>query len=96
MEETNARKERKEGKPEGKGPLGRPRLRWVANIKLDLVKIGCGSMDWTGLVQDRDKRKALVMNLGFHKMQGSSQVATQLVTCQVVLSSMQLVSQLVS
>ena len=33
------------GKPEGKRPLGRPRRRWVDNIKMDLQEVGCGNMD---------------------------------------------------
>ena len=36
------------GKPEGKRPLGRPRRRWVDNIRLDLQEVGCGCI-WTGL-----------------------------------------------
>jgi len=36
------------GKPGGKRPLGRPRLEWVDNIKMDLQEIGCGGMDWIG------------------------------------------------
>jgi hypothetical protein len=48
------------GKPEGRKPSERPRIRWADNIKLDLGHIGLGSIDWTGLVQDRDKWKALV------------------------------------
>jgi hypothetical protein len=54
------------GKPEGKRPLGRPRRRWVDCIKMDLLEIGWGGVDWTGLAQDRDKWRALVnavMNL---------------------------------
>ena len=54
------------GKPEGKRPLGRPRLRWVGNIRMDLQEVGCGYMDWTGLAQDRDRWRTLVsavMNL---------------------------------
>jgi hypothetical protein len=43
------------GKLEGKGPLGRPRHRWLANIKMDLGEIGWGGMDWIGLAQERDK-----------------------------------------
>jgi hypothetical protein len=43
------------GKPEGKRPLGRPRHRWVDNIKLYLGEIGGGGVDWIGLAQDRDK-----------------------------------------
>ena len=39
------------GKPEGKRPLGRPRRRWVDNIRLDLQEVGCGYMNWIGLVQ---------------------------------------------
>ena len=37
------------GKPEGIRPLGRPRRRWVDNIRLDLQEVGCGHMDWIGL-----------------------------------------------
>jgi hypothetical protein len=48
------------GKPEGKRPLGRPRRRWVDNIKMDLLEIGWGSVDWIGLAQDRDKWRALM------------------------------------
>jgi hypothetical protein len=54
------------GKPEGRRPLGRPRRRWVDNIKMDLLEIGWGGVDWIGLAQDRDKWRALVnavMNL---------------------------------
>jgi hypothetical protein len=43
------------GKPEGKRPLGRPRRRWVDNIKIDLLEIGWGGVDWICLAQDRDK-----------------------------------------
>jgi hypothetical protein len=51
---------------EGKRPLRRPRRRWVDNIKIDLLKIGWGGVDWIDLAQDRDKRRTLVnavMNL---------------------------------
>jgi hypothetical protein len=54
------------GKPEGKRPLGRPRCRWVDNIKIDLREIGWYGMDWISLAQDRDQWRALVnivMNL---------------------------------
>jgi hypothetical protein len=54
------------GKPEGKRPLGRPRHRWEDNIRMDLQEVGCGGMDWIGLVQDTDRWRALVnvvMNL---------------------------------
>jgi hypothetical protein len=43
------------GKPEGKRPLGRPRRRWVDNIKMDLREIGWDGMDWIDLAQDRDQ-----------------------------------------
>jgi hypothetical protein len=46
------------GKPEGKRPLGRPRRRWADNIKLYLLEIGWGGVDWIGLAQDRDKWRA--------------------------------------
>jgi hypothetical protein len=49
------------GKPNGKRPLGRPRCRWEDNIKMDLQEVGCGSIDWTELAQDRDRWRALWM-----------------------------------
>jgi hypothetical protein len=54
------------GKQEGKRPLGKPRHRWVDNIKIDLREIGWDGMDWIDLSQDRDQWRALVntmMNL---------------------------------
>jgi len=54
------------GKPVGRRPLGRPRLRWVDNITLDLQEVACGYVDWIGLVEDRDRWRTLVsavMNL---------------------------------
>ena len=48
------------GKPEGRRPLGRPRRRWVDNIRMDLQEVGCGYMDWIGLAQDRDSWRTLV------------------------------------
>jgi hypothetical protein len=48
------------GKPEGKRPLGRPRRRWVDNIKTDLGDVGWGDVDWIGLAKDRDRWRALV------------------------------------
>jgi hypothetical protein len=56
----------KKSNPEGRRLLGRPRCRWVGNIKLDLREIGCDGMDWINLEQDRDQWMALVnmvMNL---------------------------------
>ena len=47
--------------------LGRPRLRKMDNIRMDLQKVGCGYMDWIGLAQDRDRWRTFVsavMNLG--------------------------------
>jgi hypothetical protein len=41
------------GRPEGKRPLGRPRRRWIYNIKMDLSEIELSVVDWTGLAQDR-------------------------------------------
>jgi hypothetical protein len=48
------------GKPEGKRPLGRPRRRWVDNMKLDLREIGWDDMDWIDLAQDRNQWRDLV------------------------------------
>jgi hypothetical protein len=54
------------GKPEGKTPLGRPRRRWLDNIKMDPLQIGVNVVDWIGLAQDRYRKGAVVnsvMNL---------------------------------
>jgi hypothetical protein len=54
------------GKPEGKRTLGRPRRRWVYNIKMDLREIGWNGMDWIDMAEDRDRWRSLVntvMNL---------------------------------
>jgi hypothetical protein len=48
------------GKPEGKRPLGRPRHRWVDNIRMDLGDVGWGGVDWISLAQDRNRWRALV------------------------------------
>jgi len=48
------------GKPEGRRPLGRPRRRWVNNIRMDFQKVGCGYKDWIALAQDRGIWRTLV------------------------------------
>jgi len=54
------------GKPDGRRPLGRPRCRWVDNIRMDFQEVGCWYMDWIGQAQDREGWQTLVsevMNL---------------------------------
>jgi hypothetical protein len=54
------------GKPEGQRSLGRPRRRWIDNIKMDILEIGLNVVDWVGLAQDRYSWRDLVnsvMNL---------------------------------
>jgi len=56
------------GKPEGKRSMGRPRRRWEDNNKMDLQEVGCRSMDWIELAQNRDRWRTLVnavVNLRF-------------------------------
>jgi hypothetical protein len=48
------------GNPEGKRPLGRPRRRWVGNIRMDLGEVGWGDVDWIGLAKDRNRWRAVV------------------------------------
>ena len=63
------------GKPEGRRPLGRPRGRWVDNIRMDLQEVECRGMDWIGLAQDRESWRTLVsvvMNLRIREMRGIS------------------------
>jgi hypothetical protein len=50
-------------KLEEKRPLGRPRRKWVDNIRMDLGEVGWGDVDWIGLSQDRDKQRALVNSI---------------------------------
>jgi hypothetical protein len=55
-------------KARGKEPLGRPRRRWVNNIRMELGEVGRGDMDWIGLAKDRNRWRALVnsvLNLRF-------------------------------
>jgi hypothetical protein len=46
--------------PEGRRPLGIPRCRWLDNIRMDLVEVGWGDVDWIGLAEDRDRWRTLV------------------------------------
>jgi hypothetical protein len=48
------------GKPKGKRPLGRPRRRWVDDVKMDLREVRWCGMDWVDLAQDRDQWRALI------------------------------------
>jgi hypothetical protein len=48
------------GKPEGRWPLGRPRRRWVDNIRMDLVEVGWGHVDRIGLAGGRYRWRGLV------------------------------------
>jgi hypothetical protein len=47
------------GNPEGRRPLGRARRRWLDNIRMDLVEVGWGDVDWIGLARDRGRWRAL-------------------------------------
>jgi hypothetical protein len=47
------------GKLEGKRPIGRPRPRWVDNIRMDLRDVGWGDVDWIGLAQDMNRWEIL-------------------------------------
>jgi hypothetical protein len=74
----------------GKRPLGRPRCRWVENIRMDLGEVGWGNVDWIGLAQDRNRWRALVnsvLNLGNYP------VTEHLVASRVVLSFIELVHE---
>jgi hypothetical protein len=48
------------GKPEGKRPLGRPRCRWVDNIRMDLGEVGWNDVDWIDLAKDRNRWRELL------------------------------------
>jgi hypothetical protein len=75
------------GKPEGKRPLGRPRRKWVDNIRMALGEVGSGDVGWIGLAQDRNRWRALensVLNFGFHKMLGNYRVVSRVVLSSIV------------
>jgi hypothetical protein len=75
-------------KTEEKRPLGRPRCGWINNIKMNLLDIGLGGVDWIGMAEYRYIWRALVnMVIGFHKMLGNYRVAAKLVVSRAVLSS---------
>jgi len=62
-------------KHDRKRTLGRPRLKWEDNIKINLQELGCGGMDWMDLAEDRDRWRALVnavMNFRAYNMRGIS------------------------
>jgi hypothetical protein len=48
------------GKAEGRRPLGRSRRKWLDNVRMDLVEVEGGDVDWIGLAQDRDRWRTLV------------------------------------
>jgi hypothetical protein len=56
------------GKPEGKRSLGRPRDRWVDNIRMDLLELGWNNVDWIYLAQDRNRWRALVNSVLNHQV----------------------------
>jgi hypothetical protein len=55
------------GRPEEKIPLGRPRHKWMENIKMDLTEIGWCGMDWIDLIKDRDQWRALMSTVMNHR-----------------------------
>jgi hypothetical protein len=73
------------GKPEGKRQLGRPRYRWIDNIKMDLSEVGVNVVDWIGLVNT-------VMNLRVPKNAGNLLSGSTTCGSRVVLSSTELIS----
>jgi hypothetical protein len=65
-------------KPEGKRPLGRPRRRWVDNIKMNIREIGWDCMGWIDLAQDRDQSRVLVNTVTSSRATGSFSGRAQL------------------
>jgi hypothetical protein len=51
------------GKSEGRRPLGRPRHRWVDNIRMDVVEVEWSEVGWIDLAQDRNRWRALVNSI---------------------------------
>jgi hypothetical protein len=51
------------GKPKGRRPVGRPRRGWMDNIRMNLVEVGWGDVDWIDMAQDRDRWRVLVKSV---------------------------------
>jgi hypothetical protein len=47
------------GNPEGRGPLGRQRRRWVDNVRMDILELELGDVDLIGLTRDRKRWEVL-------------------------------------
>ena len=78
------------GKPEVKRPLGRPRLRWEDNIKMDLEEVAYGCMDWIELAQNRDRCRVFInRTFGFRRMRVISCLAENPLVSQGKLCSME-------
>ena len=60
------------GTPTGKRPLGRPRIRWEDNIRMDLEEIGINAGNWVDSAQDRDYWRALVNASLIHRVPEAS------------------------
>jgi hypothetical protein len=83
-------------RPEGKKPLGRPRHRWEENIKMNLMEVGWGGMDWIALAEDRDGCQELVnavMNLRVPQNVGISLLDEDLLASQEGRCSMESVAR---
>jgi hypothetical protein len=80
------------GKPEGKRPLGKPRLGWVDNVEMVLGEVEWCDVDWIGLAQDRGRWRALVNAVMNQKMLENYRITSQLVASRIGLSSIELVS----
>jgi hypothetical protein len=77
-------------KPEGKRPVGRPRRRWVHNIRMDLGEVGWGDVDWIGLAQDRKRWRALVNSVLNLRVPRNAGKLSSGLTCSGLSSSAQL------
>jgi hypothetical protein len=86
------------GKPEGKRPLGRPKRRWVDNIRMDLGEVGWDDVDWIGLAKDRNRWRAVVNSvLNLRVPRNAGKLSSGLTSSGLSVSAqLHIVSQLVS
>jgi hypothetical protein len=82
------------GKPEGRRPLGRPRHRWVENIRMDLGEVGWGDVDLIGLAQIRNRWRVLVNSVLNLQIQLNARKLSSGLTTGGLLSSARLHSEL--
>jgi hypothetical protein len=78
------------GKPKGRRTLGRPRHRWLNNIRMNLVEVEWGDVDWICLAQDSNRWRALVNSVLNLRVPSNAAKLSSVLTTRDLSSSAQL------